>query len=170
MDRGVRLIDNAVPLVVRDWTYNMARNSSYRIGWNDTSLPEHAAHANLHCPISGADIVNTEIYKHVHQAALEEVQGLDLVRAVINLSTPFNSNFIHTHEEKKVVLYYCNLEWFDGWHGETLFYNDDKNSILFATPYIPGRIVVFDGSIPHTIRPQSASATNYRFTLALLYN
>jgi hypothetical protein len=68
------------------------------------------------------------------------------------------------------VLYYVNLEWQDGWHGETLFYDESLKNIVFASPYIPGRIVVFDGSIPHTIRPQSYIASHYRFTFALIYN
>ena len=62
-----------------------------------------------------------------------------------------------------------NLEWRDGWHGETLFFDESCKDIMYASPYTPGRVIAFDAKIPHTIRPQSHLASFYRFTLALVY-
>jgi hypothetical protein len=67
-------------------------------------------------------------------------------------------------------LYYANLEWEQHWHGETLFYSEDLNEIDLAIRYTPGRIVVFDATIPHSIRPQSNVANNYRFTYAMTFD
>ena len=66
-------------------------------------------------------------------------------------------------------MYYVNLEWRDGWHGETLFFDESCKDIVYASPYTPGRVIAFDAKIPHTIRPQSHLASFYRFTLALVY-
>ena len=69
------------------------------------------------------------------------------------------------------VLYYINLDWRDGWHGETLFYNPNNlKEIIYTSLYIPGRIILFDGSIPHAIRPQSIKAPKFRFTLSLFFD
>jgi hypothetical protein len=65
-------------------------------------------------------------------------------------------------------LVYVNLDWQDGWHGETLFYSESQKEIVFASPFTPNRVVVFDAKIPHTIRPQSHIAPFYRFTLTLV--
>ena len=47
---------------------------------------------------------------------------------------------------------------------------DDQSEIAYASVYIPGRIILFDGSIPHAIRPQSVKAPKYRFTLSLFFD
>ena len=93
-----------------------------------------------------------------------------LSKTILNLSVPSDVHYTHTHQEKKILLYYLNLEWRDGWHGETHFYSEDLTSIQYSSPYTPGRLIVFDANIPHTIRPQSIIAPNHRFTLALIYD
>ena len=51
-----------------------------------------------------------------------------------------------------------------------MFYNpDDINSIEYTSSYVPGRIILFDGNIPHAIRPQSINAPKYRFSLSVFY-
>jgi hypothetical protein len=60
-----------------------------------------------------------------------------------------------------------NVGWRPEWHGETLFYSEDLSEIELALPYTPGRVVVFDATIPHSYRPQSTIADHYRFTLAM---
>ena len=63
------------------------------------------------------------------------------------------------------------MDWKDGWYGETIFYNPDNiNDIVFTSPYIPGRIILFDGDIPHAIRPQSSKASKFRISLSLFFN
>ena len=46
---------------------------------------------------------------------------------------------------------------------------DNINNIAYTTPYIPGRFILFDGSIPHTIRPQSSKAPKFRFTISIFF-
>ena len=63
-----------------------------------------------------------------------------------------------------------NLEWKDGYAGETLFYNDDLKDAHTVSSFVPGRITIFDGEIPHTIRPQSTYGPDYRFTISYFVN
>ena len=88
----------------------------------------------------------------------------------MNLVRSSDVRYIHSHPGFQVALYYVNMEWEDGWYGETLFYDPyDNDKISFASPYKPGRIILFDGSIPHAIRPQSIKAPKYRFSLSLFF-
>ena len=50
-------------------------------------------------------------------------------------------------------------------------FKDTNNlkEIAYTSSYIPGRIILFDGSIPHAIRPQSVKAPKFRFTLSLFF-
>ena len=95
------------------------------------------------------------------------IKEYDIGKTVINLSTPSDVNYVHTHPEDKILLYYVNAEWREGWHGETQFYSEDLKQIQFSSPYTPGRLILFNANIPHTIRPQSIIGPQFRFTLAM---
>jgi hypothetical protein len=69
----------------------------------------------------------------------------------------------------KTLLLYANKEWNRNWGGETVFFNDNGVEIEYVTPYIPGRIVIFDSDIPHMAKEQSSLGPSYRFTLAIKF-
>ena len=115
-----------------------------------------------------ANFVLEHIYKHPEITKI--LDGLELKFAVVNLANTSDVNYIHAHNQSKVMLYYVNLVWNEGAHGETQFYSEDLKSIQYTTPYTPGRLIVFDADIPHTIRPQSIIGPKYRFTYAMIYD
>ena len=68
-----------------------------------------------------------------------------------------------------VILIYLNQDWKLEWYGETLFYSEDLSEIIFAGLYTPGRIICFDGEVPHSIRPNSRLAPKFRYTMSLFF-
>lgn len=164
----IKIFDDVMRFKFRQDVMAFANNSYFRIGWSDDNF--HRGHSYLHSTYSEDDVKTLGIDIELEKAGiLKEVLGMQRNKIVLNLSTPADTNFIHVHEGERVILYYVNTEWnINGWHGETLFFNDDL-SIRQALPYIPGRVVVFNGEIPHTIRPQSHIAPHYRFTLSMFY-
>ena len=173
VDRGKRIAiyDDVFDLKFRQKIYDFCHLSRFVIGWADGSIVENQSYRFLHSIWSEEDLQRLGIIEEIKKTELaKEIEGYKLEKCILNLSTPADCNFQHAHPDDKVVLYYVNLEWHDGWHGETLFYDESLKNIVFASPYTPGRITVFDGSIPHSIRPQSYIASHYRFTLAIIYN
>lgn len=169
--KRIRVYDNLFEAHYRDAVYQFAQNSSFVIGWADVSIAEKQANKLLHSVYSEDDVDRLGILKKIAESeASGELVGYKLTKTILNLSTASDTNYVHTHPEDKVLLYYVNLEWFDGWHGETLFFSEDHKDVAFASPYTPGRLIAFDAKIPHTIRPQSHIAAQYRFTLALIFN
>ena len=71
-------------------------------------------------------------------------------------------------EDNKTVLVYMNAEWRPEWGGETIFYDDRLEAQRIVTPK-PGRIVIFDGRIPHTGRPPTPKFMFNRYILAFKY-
>ena len=51
-----------------------------------------------------------------------------------------------------------------------MFYKNNKRDILLAAPYVPNRLIIFDGSVPHTITSQSVLGPTYRFTISLFFS
>ena len=93
--------------------------------------------------------------------------------AYINMGIHSENPDVHVDSSRKgdkTLLYYMNREWKHEWGGETILLGDDAQEIEFCTPYKPGRIIIFDSTIPHAARQQSFAAPLYRFTLAIKFN
>lgn len=169
--KKIHVYDDVLPLQLRDHIFSFVANSHYKIGWRDGAQEKAISHRFLHSTYSEEDTNNCgllpfltgtpNIAKHFKNKKLE--------KSIVNLSVPSDTNFVHAHPESLVILYYANLDWENHWFGETLFFSENLKNIELASPYTPGRIIIFDGSIPHTIRPQSVSADHYRFTCAITF-
>jgi len=169
MMNEIQIYDDVFPLGFRTDLYRFCLNSNFRIGWADNSSIETSMHRSLHCTFSIDDIERLGLLKAIRGSKLaDELAGYVVSTCVLNLSTPADVNFVHVHGEDKVLLFYVNLVWQDGYHGETLFLTEDQKSVRYASLYTPNRVVSFNAKIPHTIRPQSYLSPFYRFTLSLM--
>lgn len=171
VDRGkkVFVFDDLFDHEWRSKAYVFATKSKYTIGWQDSPAIEKAQHKYLHCAMSQEDVENFDIFTQLQRLGNPDIDrmvaGKAVSRTVINLSVPTDAYFAHNHRGTS-LLYYINPTWEEGWAGETLFYNESLTEIAHASMYKPGRLVIFDGSIPHALRPQSGAAPGYRFTFA----
>lgn len=169
LNKKIRVYDDLFNAHQRSEFYKFANSSYFKIGWADGPIHENTIHRFLHSSYSDKDLDNLGIIDAIKNTeAAHELEGYKIAKCVLNLSTAADANFIHDHPEAKILLYYVNLEWHDGWHGETLFFTENHKNIAFASPYTPGRLISFDAKIPHSIRPQSHLAHFYRFTLAII--
>lgn len=168
----VHVFDDVFSLRFRDHAYNFCRRSNFKLGWTDSTDPEQARVADqFHSRYSREDIDRLGILEELSgTGVLDLVEGREFQFSVLNCGVCSDSYFVHSHPQSLVILYYVNMSWQDGFHGETQFYSEDLESITWSTPYKPGRVVVFDGRTPHTIRPQSTIAPKHRLTLALFYH
>lgn len=167
----IRVYDDIFNFKYRHDLYKYVNASYFRIGWEDDTVFENRKHRFLHASYSDKDIADIKLIEAIQSSqAAKELEGYKVVKCVVNLSTPSDANFRHIHGEDKILLYYVNIEWEDGWHGETMFFNEDGTHISYASAYTPNRLIAFDPSIPHAIRPQSHIAPYYRFTLAIILN
>jgi hypothetical protein len=170
-NQSIKVFDNQLSLGQRQHLYSFITRSLFRLGWADTEIIESQSNKLLHSVYSNDDLEKFKIFDYLQNTQLkEELQNYQVDQAIVNLSTPSDYNFVHAHTQDKVLLYYANLDWRDGWHGETLFYDEPCKDVVFASSYTPGRFILFDADIPHTIRPQSVIAAKYRFTFATTLN
>lgn len=70
--------------------------------------------------------------------------------------------------KNRTVMFYTNNEWYRDWGGETIFYDLDDNIIKAVQPK-PGRVVSFDGRIPHSARPPVTSAYTPRYITVMKF-
>jgi len=170
---SVEYFDNIIPFKTRDNIFQLCSKSTFRLGWPDSEMEVEKATPCLHSCWSEERLNKSGIFPYIDQC-IQKVpwfthRNLHLI--VLNLTQNADVHYIHVHPDQSAVLYYVNLEWRDGWHGETIFYNPSNlDEVLFTSVYKPGRIILFDGNTPHAIRPQSIKGPRYRMTLTLFFN
>jgi len=159
-----------------DWrrrAYSFAIDSKYIIGWSDIPEIKYSEYQYLHCKLNPNDVDNFGIIQEIFKSKNEKLKSIlknkNIGQCAFNLSTPSDTYFTHTHAGT-TLLYYANPDWNEHWYGETIFYDNGVNEIFFSTKYKPGRLLLFDGAIPHSIRPQSSAAPNYRITFACFFD
>jgi len=168
--KKIHIFDNVFDYKVKSNIYDRVTMSQYHIGWNDTGIIEKRNMAYLFAPWIMEQFNNLKFFESLPPEIFSKIKDMKFQRAVTNLTVPTYTFTPHNHENQTVLLYYANMEWCAEWAGETLFYNDDITSIEFCSIYTPNRIVLFDGEIPHALRPQSGRAPEYRFTISIFFD
>ena len=160
----IKIHDNKVPFHVQEHAFNFTLNSNFRLGWKDRYEMQKL---DIHSVWSLDDLKNSMLYSYI-----EDLISFDKWdKCIVNLTKAGDHYYTHAHgDNSRVILYYANLEWRDEWGGETVFYEKDMKSVLKCNPYVSNRAVIFDGSIPHTIKAQNIIGPSYRFTMSLFFN
>lgn len=175
VDRGKKIyvFDDVFELEWKTKAFVFFKESLFSIGWADQPDPHYAQHMYLHSRYSQEDILKLGILDQIADEKMLSIlngKSLDPNRgAIVNLSTPTDTHFAHSHKNT-TFLYYANLTWKEEWAGETLFFNEEVSEIVYTSIYKPGRVIIFDGSIPHSLRTQSKLAPQYRFTFGLFFD
>ena len=97
----------------------------------------------------------------------------NLYSAYINVLREGNNPGIHVDApyfvpDNQTVLLYLNPDWDPEWGGETIFFDDDLDAKTLVAPRA-GRVVIFDGRIPHTGRPPTPKYNHNRYIMAFKY-
>ena len=88
----------------------------------------------------------------------------------INLSTPFEKYQVHSDNCDITLLYYINLDWKIENGGHTIFFDEYIKESVYTSLFEPGKLIIFDGNIPHVIMPFNSIEYGNRFTLAIQYD
>jgi hypothetical protein len=81
-------------------------------------------------------------------------------------------DMLYTHSDctpdkrELTALWFMALQWDPEWGGETMFFDGTGDAMFCASPR-PGRLVLFDGAIPHAGRPPSRICFTPRYTFAI---
>jgi Rps23 Pro-64 3,4-dihydroxylase Tpa1-like proline 4-hydroxylase len=168
--KDVYVFDDLFDFSFREYAYSYVKNSMYSIGNEDADAVESSQHKYMVSMWSKDDFNGLGLLQAIEGTpAGDLLKGKELLRAHVNLSTPTDVHWAHDHKNRIGMLYYANKHWSHHWAGETMFFNDDLSEVEYASVYKAGRLIIFDGEIPHSVRPQSAVAPNYRFTVSSFF-
>lgn len=95
-----------------------------------------------------------------------------MYRSYCNHASYGDMLFIHTDckpgDDEITALWFIAREWNPEWGGETLFFNSAMDAEFVVSPR-PGRLVLFDGAIPHVGRPPNRICYAPRLTFAMKF-
>jgi len=165
----VYVYDNVLSLHDRESFLHTCMESKYNIvGWQDQPSEE----GYIHSAWSKEDLVNSGFLSATGIDEIMKEIGLSVeqvYKGVINVDTLSDSHWPHTHDGV-VLLYYLNMEWQEGWGGETLFYDTNSKEIIYGSKFTPNRVIVFAGNIPHNIKHQNRIADKHRMSFSIFFN
>lgn len=165
---GVEVYDDCLTLAHRFDINEAVKKSMFRIGWNDNT---DDAEPNMYSQWSPDDLNRIKFFKEFtdKHPLHAKINPDKFIRCIVNNEVMANTHWTHTHIDENVLLYYVNMEWKDQWGGETLFFDKTNKDIIFGSRFTPGRLIWFDGEIPHTIKQPSRLAPKFRFTISIFF-
>lgn len=173
------VFDDLCPVsLINDIFYKLRSQEYPLIPSNDTSLQDFNGINGFGKTVDTSFI--RDIIDNIHSPdsflLKRIINNSDIKKSWINLfnrDNPTNRYHADNHtidSSSLSLLYYANSKWDLEWDGGTVFRTDDLSEVEYLSDYKPGRIVLFDSSIPHKIYASSYNSHPYRFTLnTLLY-
>jgi len=146
--------------------FNFMKNSSYRFVQTEQNQKE----ACMVSMYNEDDMGRLDIFNQIKSPELvDRISGRTPITVFVNFDNTGEVHVAHTHYGQEVLLYQANTEWRTEWYGETIWYDKNCENIIYCNQYTPGRIIWFDGDLPHSARPPSAISPFCRFTLSIVY-
>ena len=113
----------------------------------------------------------TRLYnEYIEPRLLADIKNYDMLRVdrvYANAQTSDNRSDIHVDahfENCYSVMFYATVHWPKEFDGETIFYTDDDEIYSAILPK-PGRVVLFNGKMPHIGRPPNPILNGRRMTV-----
>ena len=151
-------------------------DNDYTIGWKDLPWGEDQYFYSKWSPDEWAKTMSSGNDRHFIHALghsvpfVENVIDKEIIKTIVNAVTLDASANTHCHQNGEfVALYYVNPEWKPEWSGETFFYDDKGQEVIYCSKFMPNRMIVFDGLIPHRFNAPSRQAPKFRFTISTFY-
>lgn len=146
---------------------------NYEIGWHDHF---NGAEVFLHSYWGPGDWRDSDDWGPDHfinclknSKPFAEFKNQKPIKSIVNLTTSSDTNEAHDHDGQDVLLYYVNPEWKTEWQGETFFLDPLGKDIIYTSPYVPNRIIKFDGDLMHRFNNQTRSAPKFRFSISTFF-
>lgn len=167
----IEVWDDAVPKTLQIRISGLMDVNIWRYGWKATQ--DQTAYGFWHSHFGGDDREGAEtdcehdlIGRQIVAPVLElwrmlktgPLKGHSLVRVYANAHTFGGDGHLHkdnTTPGHYTTIYYAHPEWEANWAGETVFFDEDRQSIEKAVHPKPGRFVHFPGKLLHAARSPS---------------
>ncbi len=160
--KGIYVCDDFFPEAFRSRLEGSIAQMHYDIAFADRPDTHEKYVAGI-VPPETVDEVLAELYS----TPFAKYADYAVAGSTVNLDTPGTPHYCHVHHAQFVFLYYVGRTWEHAWGGETLFFDERNRDIVYASPYVPNRAILFEGMTPHTIRAPTTVVPHPRMTFGI---
>ena len=171
----IYIFDNVYPSHVTQKIYSFILNSYFKLNLNDSESFDYKSFDMFGAIFTKEDLIKLGAIEHlpINIKSKFKMNLNNLNRCLINAVT--SAGVYHPHDDsldnaKWSFIYYANMKWDLEWGADTLFLNNNKEDIIKTVQCKPNRVVIFDATIPHLIRPCTSTAPAYRFSLNMTFS
>lgn len=167
--REVRVYDGLLTANVIEGLTSGLQNGAF--ARTESARPDTRAFRHWVMNISLETATQLPVYQPTLAAATEFAAetGYRVYRCYCNYAAYGDMLFTHTDcapgAGELTALWFIAPQWDVEWGGETLFFDSSMDAQVAVSPR-PGRLVMFDGSLPHVGRPPNRICFVPRYTLA----
>lgn len=167
-NKTIHVFDDGIDFAERQRMYLFLSESYYKIvGGAELSI-ESAKDKALQSIFSQNDVDNLGLLQVIPKEAKDIIKGYKVNRAYALLLNYSNVPYFHVDGGHDLtLLYYADTRWDINWGGETMFANKNLSEIAYTSVYKPGRVIIFDASIPHKPCTSIYGTPNYRLTFVV---
>ncbi len=151
--------------------YLFYSNSLFNITGNDSASSSYrkqifSRYSYVDLEMTG--MLETEGFKFISKKY--DLPSKEIHQIRVNCSNAAEDCSFHTDcKDGLTFLYYSNMVWDNEWAGCTLFSSEDLQEVEYCSFFKPGRVIVFNGSIPHMILPPNMYAKENRLSFVIQY-
>ena len=162
----IDVYDNVFTFSERTNFFNFLLNSKYRVNGGDSFNRSYQIFSEFNLEdMKNSGLMNTIGFQEINEKYNLLNRPIKQIR--INFSPTSEQNRIHDDAAGLTLLYYATVDWNLDWGGHTLFMDNTLEEAEYTCIYKPGRVVVFDGRIPHMIMTPTNLAEIPRYSLAI---
>jgi Rps23 Pro-64 3,4-dihydroxylase Tpa1-like proline 4-hydroxylase len=172
-DASLRVIDGLFDQPLIRMVHHFLSHLTFGLADYDTDATRHLLHW-VH-EFDAATLPDVPPLRALAERTIEVTRELHLSETLelkrIHCNAHLYGDMQHVHQDivpGVTALYYANPRWEADWMGETLFCDPDGEPIYAVAPR-PGRLVVFDGEVPHRGGVPSRCCGEPRLSLAFKF-
>jgi Rps23 Pro-64 3,4-dihydroxylase Tpa1-like proline 4-hydroxylase len=170
-DRFIKTYDDLFTYDQQYHLYQYFKKSLFRAIGEDSDLnlyPSQQIYSDYSLSdLSTSGFQNTPGYEKLNKEYKLSERSIKKVR--VNLSQYGEKNSAHTDSAGLTLIYYPSPDWKIEWGGHTIFLNERLDDIIFISAYKTGRVLLFDGTIPHLFVPPTTLSPVYRLSFVIQF-
>lgn len=182
-DTDVSISDDLVSKGLQQKITTLVQGAIWQYGWRSNIRRDRFCY--WHASFAGGDMESqlnceTELQEKSHLSPILELWKIleagplkdhEPVRVYANSHTYGVEGYVHIDNENIEnyfsTIYYAHPTWHKNWSGDTVFFTDNGQDIIRSVYPRPGRIVTFNGKIPHCARAPSRDCVELRISVVI---
>ena len=172
--KAAKMYDDVFTFTERKDFYYFAMQSLYKMTGHDGIATEaDSLHYQIYSHYCKEDVDAMGFFAHEAVKQIMDDNGCNpdnCKQFRVNCSHMGEKNVTHSDGKGKTLLCNLNITWKPQWGGHLMLMDEEVSEPLEIIGYVPGRITIIDGDIPHCVMTPTIMSPFHRYNLVVQFN